>query len=62
MNLPVVIVGGGIGGLTAALCLHARGIPAEVFEKMPALRALGVGINMLPHAARVVHALGLADQ
>jgi 5-methylphenazine-1-carboxylate 1-monooxygenase len=62
MTLPILIVGGGIGGLTTALCLHARGIPARVFEKVPALRPLGVGINLLPHAARVVHDLGLAPK
>jgi 5-methylphenazine-1-carboxylate 1-monooxygenase len=62
MNLPVVIVGGGIGGLATALCLHARGIPARVFEKAPELKPLGVGINLLPHAARVAHELDLGGQ
>lgn len=61
MSLPVIIVGGGIGGLTAALCLHQRGIPVRVFERVPELKPLGVGINLLPHAARVIHELGLAD-
>ena len=60
MAQPVLIVGGGIGGLATALCLHARGIPSRIFEKVPALRPLGVGINLLPHAARIVHELGLA--
>lgn len=62
MTLPILIVGGGIGGLATALCLHARGIDVRVFEKVPQLRPLGVGINMLPHAARVVHELGLAPK
>jgi len=62
MNLPVVIVGGGIGGLATALCLHARGIPARVFEKASELKPLGVGINLLPHAARVAHELDLGAQ
>ena len=62
MTLPVIIVGGGIGGLSAALCLHARGIAVSVFERAPELKPLGVGINLLPHAARVVHELGLAQE
>ena len=60
--MPVLIVGGGIGGLATALCLQARGIRSRVFEKTSSLKPLGVGINLLPHAARVVHELGLADQ
>lgn len=62
MTLPVLLVGGGIGGLAAALCLHQRGIPVRVFERVPELKPLGVGINLLPHAARVIHELGLADE
>ena len=61
MKLPVIIAGGGIGGLTLALCLHERGIPVRVFERVPELKPLGVGINLLPHAARVIHELGLAE-
>jgi 2-polyprenyl-6-methoxyphenol hydroxylase-like FAD-dependent oxidoreductase len=62
MTLPILIVGGGIGGLATALCLNARGVATRVFEKVPSLRPLGVGINLLPHAARVVHELGLAPK
>lgn len=62
MTLPVIIVGGGIGGLAAALCLHRQGIAVRVFERAPELKPLGVGINLLPHAARVVHELGLAQE
>src|SRR4051812_2168928 len=42
--MTVIIAGGGIGGLTLALSLHQIGIPAKVFESVPALRPLGVGI------------------
>jgi 2-polyprenyl-6-methoxyphenol hydroxylase-like FAD-dependent oxidoreductase len=57
--MDVVIVGGGIGGLTLALTLHRAGISARVYEAAPQLRAVGVGINILPHAAKELIALGL---
>ena len=56
--MTVLIAGGGIGGLTLALALHARGIPCRVFEAAPEIRPLGVGINLLPHAMRELAALG----
>ncbi len=57
--MKVLIVGGGIGGLTAALSLHAAGIGSIVFEQVTELRELGVGINTLPHAIKELAALGL---
>jgi len=58
----VLIIGGGIGGLTLALMLHQRGIPCRVFEAAPELKPLGVGINLLPHAMKELAALGLEPQ
>jgi len=58
---PVLIVGAGIGGLVAALALHDRGIGCVVVEAVRELRPLGVGINVLPHAVRVLDGLGAAD-
>lgn len=58
----VLIAGGGIGGLTAALTLHARGIESTVLERASHLRPLGVGINLLPHAVSELSALGLGDE
>jgi 2-polyprenyl-6-methoxyphenol hydroxylase-like FAD-dependent oxidoreductase len=55
----VLIVGGGIGGLTLALELHRRGIACRVFESAPEIRAVGVGVNLLPHAMRAYSELGL---
>jgi len=55
----VAIVGGGIGGLTLALMLHEAGIACRVFEAASALRELGVGVNLLPHAMRELTGLGL---
>ena len=60
--MTVLIAGGGIGGLTLALSLHQIGIPAKVFESVPELRPLGVGINVLPHAVRELIELGLHDR
>jgi 2-polyprenyl-6-methoxyphenol hydroxylase-like FAD-dependent oxidoreductase len=54
-----MIVGGGIGGLTLALMLHARGIACRLFEASPKIRELGVGINVLPHAIAELDELGL---
>jgi len=57
----VLICGGGIGGLTTALSLARLGVDVHVFESAEEVRALGVGINLLPHAVRVLMNLGLAD-
>jgi 5-methylphenazine-1-carboxylate 1-monooxygenase len=57
----VLIAGAGIGGLTTALTLHARGISSTVIERAHELRPLGVGINLLPHAVRELYELGLGD-
>jgi 2-polyprenyl-6-methoxyphenol hydroxylase-like FAD-dependent oxidoreductase len=59
--MRIGIIGGGIGGLTLALALHARGIEAEVVEAAPEIRPLGVGINLLPHATRELAALGVLE-
>nr|WP_263326372.1 flavin-dependent oxidoreductase [Neobacillus sp. Marseille-Q6967] len=57
-----IIVGGGIGGLVTALKLHRVGVSVRVFESVETIKALGVGINLLPHAVRVLTELGLADE
>jgi 2-polyprenyl-6-methoxyphenol hydroxylase-like FAD-dependent oxidoreductase len=57
----VAIIGAGIGGLTLALSLHAAGIACRVYEATPDIKPLGVGINILPHAVRVLDQLGLLD-
>jgi 5-methylphenazine-1-carboxylate 1-monooxygenase len=60
--MKAIIVGGGIGGLTAALMLHARGIECDVYEQTDAVRELGVGINTLPHAIKELAGLGLLER
>jgi 2-polyprenyl-6-methoxyphenol hydroxylase-like FAD-dependent oxidoreductase len=62
--VKILIVGAGIGGLTAALSLHAAGVGAQiqVVDSVSELRPLGVGINLLPHATRELVELGLARE
>src|ERR1700739_4111702 len=60
--MKVIIAGGGIGALTTALMLHARGIECEVFGQSEQIRELGVGINTLPHAIKELGALGLLQR
>jgi len=57
--MTVLIAGAGIGGLTAALMLHQRGIKAQVVEQAATVREVGVGINTLPHSIAELDALGL---
>lgn len=58
---PIIIVGAGAGGLVTALSLHAVGIECDIYESVDEVRELGVGINLLPHAARELDALGVLD-
>ena len=60
--MKVIISGAGIGGLTAALCLHKAGYDVVIFEAVSELRQLGVGINLLPHGSAVLHKLGLGGK
>lgn len=57
--MRILIVGAGIGGLTAALSLHAAGFQPLVLEAVAKPAPLGVGINLLPHATRELTELGL---
>jgi 5-methylphenazine-1-carboxylate 1-monooxygenase len=59
--MTILIAGGGIAGLTAALSLHQIGVPCRVFETVASPRPLGVGINVLPHAVRELTELGLQN-
>ena len=61
-QLRVLICGGGIGGLTTALSLARSRVEVAIYELAEDVRALGVGINLLPHAVRVLTELGLAEE
>ena len=61
MSEPVVIAGGGIGGLCTALTLEQIGVPCVVLESAQKLAPLGVGINIQPNAVRELHELGISS-
>ena len=58
----VIIAGAGIGGLTTALCLHEAGFDVQLYESAREIKPLGVGINLLPHAVRVLTHLDLQEE
>jgi len=60
-QLQIAIIGGGIGGLTAALALRARGLNVTVFEQAGELREVGAGISLHANAALLLERFGLAD-
>jgi salicylate hydroxylase len=57
----VAIVGGGIGGLAAALALIRHGIEVEVYEQAPELKELGAGVQISSNGTRVLYGLGLGE-
>ena len=61
LGKPVLIAGGGPGGLSAALTLHQIGVPCLVFEQVRELQPLGVGINLQPNAVRELNDLGVSN-
>ena len=57
----VAIIGGGIGGLAAALALHRRGIEVAVYEQSAEIKEIGAGVNMSPNALKAFRLLGVED-
>lgn len=57
-----IIVGGGIGGLTAALAFHAFGWKVDLLERASELGEIGAGIQISPNGMKVFRALGIEDQ
>jgi salicylate hydroxylase len=57
----VAIIGGGIGGLAAALALNRRGIEVAVYEQSAAITEIGAGVNMSPNALKAFRLLGVED-
>jgi salicylate hydroxylase len=57
--MKIAIVGGGIGGLTAALALSQNPYDITVFERSAGIREIGAGVQISPNAGRLLHSLGL---
>ena len=57
----IVIVGGGIGGLAAAVALHQRGFEVQICERSNKLEEVGAGLQVGPNAVKVLYALGLRE-
>lgn len=62
MTADVLVVGGGIGGLTAALCSARAGLSVRVLEQAAAFGEIGAGIQLAPNATRILGGLGLLDR
>jgi 2-polyprenyl-6-methoxyphenol hydroxylase-like FAD-dependent oxidoreductase len=60
--MKIAIVGAGIGGLSLALSLHRLGLACDVYETVPEVREIGVGITLLPHAMRELARLGVQHE
>ena len=61
-QLPVLVSGGGIGGLAAALALVRQGFHVQVFEQAPEIGEIGAGIQLGPNAFHAFDALGVGDK
>ena len=61
-ELPVLVSGGGIGGLAAALALVRQGFEVQVFEQAPEIGEIGAGIQLGPNAFHAFDALGVGDK
>ena len=61
-ELPVLVSGGGIGGLAAALALVRQGFKVQVFEQAPEIGEIGAGIQLGPNAFHAFDALGVGDK
>jgi 2-polyprenyl-6-methoxyphenol hydroxylase-like FAD-dependent oxidoreductase len=61
-NLPVLVAGGGIGGLAAALALTRQGLRVKVLEQAAVLGEIGAGIQLGPNAFAAFDALGIGEK
>jgi salicylate hydroxylase len=61
-SLRIAIIGGGIGGLSAAVALRQRGFEVAVYERSPRLEEVGAGLQVGPNGVKVLRALGVEQQ
>ena len=61
MGVKIAVIGGGIGGLTAAIALARQGMTVEVYEQAPELKEVGAGVGLWPNAMAAFEQIGLAD-
>lgn len=60
-RIPILIAGGGIGGLAAALAVSRAGLPAHVLEKSPRFTEIGAGLQLAPNATCMLDRLGILE-
>ncbi|MCU0536719.1 MAG: FAD-dependent monooxygenase, partial [Hydrococcus sp. Prado102] len=61
-DLKVVIVGAGIGGLTAGIALRQAGFEVEIYDRVKELRPVGAGISLWSNGVKVLNRLGLGEK
>jgi 2-polyprenyl-6-methoxyphenol hydroxylase-like FAD-dependent oxidoreductase len=61
-DVPILIIGGGIGGMTAALALARAGFGAHIVERSPEFGEIGAGIQLAPNALRILDGLGVLPE
>ena len=61
-KLRIAIIGGGLGGLTAAMLLERGGYNYTIYEQAPQLARIGAGINLYQNTARIFKAIGFLDE
>jgi len=61
-DVPILIIGGGIGGMTAALALARAGFAAHIVERSPEFGEIGAGIQLAPNALRILDGLGVLPE